>query len=62
MYSSEVESLLKECGLKIVKTYHVCVVPLSENHILLPVFLLYKIEYLISKIKLFGKNGSLFEK
>jgi len=55
MYSSEVESLLKECGLKIVKTYHVCVVPLSENHILLPVFYFIKLNILYTKIKLFGK-------
>jgi predicted TPR repeat methyltransferase len=59
MSISEVKTLLAESDLEIVKTYHLCVFPASDEHLLLPIFLLRPIEALLSKyrpLRNFGEN------
>jgi len=57
MSNAEVKSLLAKNGMEIVKIYHLCVFPASEKHMLLPVFLLYPIDALLSKWKLLQNYG-----
>jgi len=59
MSIGEVKSLLAKTGLKIVKIYHLCVFPSSDNHMLLPVFFLRPIEAFLIKrrsLQIFGEN------
>jgi len=50
MSIAEAETLLAENGLEIAKTYHLCVFPASERHMLLPPFLLRHIDGILSRI------------
>lgn len=53
----DVKKLLAKTGLEIVKTYHLCVFPASENHGLLPLFLLRPLDALLSKCRFFKGLG-----
>lgn len=53
----EVETLLAEFELEIAEKYHLCVFPTSDKHMLLPIFLLYKIETLLSKCHILQNYG-----
>jgi hypothetical protein len=44
----EAQSLAKEAGLKIVKVYHIGLLPITENHFILPTPLLKFIENIAS--------------
>ncbi len=44
----EAQSLTKEAGLKIVKVYHIGLLPITENHFILPTSLLKSIESIAS--------------
>ena len=57
MSIAEVKALLAENGLEIMKTYHLCVFPASEKHMLLPRFLLKAIENILAAIPVFGSVG-----
>jgi predicted TPR repeat methyltransferase len=55
----EVETLLAECELKVTEKFHLCVFPASDKHRILPIFLLHRIEALLSKcniLKNYGEN------
>jgi len=54
MSCCEVEMLLRENGLKIIDVYHLCVFPSSDNHLLIPISILYKLETIFSRCQLFG--------
>ena len=59
MSIADVKALLAENGLELVKVYHLCVFPASEKHMVLPKFLLRKIEAFLSKLhslQNFGEN------
>lgn len=59
MSIAEVESLLGNNGLEIVKTYHLCTFPASDRYMLLPVPVLRFIERVLSHISVlcnFGEN------
>ena len=55
----EVRALVAEHDLEIVRTYHSCVLPATDKHMLLPQPILWAIEWVLSRIPLFrnlGKN------
>ncbi len=59
MSIAEVEALLVETGLEIVRIYHLCVLPASDKHKLLPLFFLRHIEGILAHIQAlcnFGEN------
>lgn len=51
MSTAEVNALLRDSDLEIVKVYHLCVLPVSEGFPLLPVFALRPIEAFLSKLR-----------
>ncbi len=53
----EVEMLLAEFELEITEKYHLCVFPASDKHNLLPIFLLHKVETLLSKCRILQNYG-----
>jgi len=59
MSIAEAKALVAENGLEILKTYHLCVFPASEKHMLLPRFFLRHIEGMLNRIPVlcnFGEN------
>jgi predicted TPR repeat methyltransferase len=57
MSLKEVQKLLDNSNLKLVKKYHLCIIPASERRTFLPVFLLRPMEIILSKIGLFQNLG-----
>ena len=57
MSISEVQDLLAANELEIENTYHMCVLPLSENRTLLPCFLLSPIERLLARCSMLRTLG-----
>jgi SAM-dependent methyltransferase len=55
MGSVEVNALIKENDLEIIKIYHLCVMPASERHTFMPRFLLQPLEKLMTHIPIFYK-------
>ena len=59
MSNNEVNDLVSEAGLEIIKTYHISVLPFSEGRTILPIFLISPIEKLLSRcffLKKYGRN------
>jgi predicted TPR repeat methyltransferase len=57
MSLSDVKELLAKNDMEIVRTYHLCVFPASENHMFLPRSLLSYIERALSRCQLFRNLG-----
>jgi len=57
MSIAEVKALLEETGLEIVKIYHLCVFPASDERMLLPLFLLPYIERILNRIPVLHNLG-----
>ena len=57
MKLDEIKTLLSESYLEIVQTYHLCVLPASEKHTLLPISILSHIEARLSRCPLIGNIG-----
>jgi SAM-dependent methyltransferase len=53
----EVQDLLVSANMEIVQTYHLCVLPLSEEHMLLPRFLLRPAEGLLARCAILRSLG-----
>jgi len=53
MSTIEVNDLLKDNNLEVVKTYHLCVLPFSERRLFVPRILLQQLEKLMSHIPMF---------
>lgn len=59
MDTAQVKELLDNNGLEIVKIYHLCVFPATEERTILPIFLLQPLETVFSKVGFlqdFGQN------
>lgn len=59
MSLQDVRKLLSKNHLEITRSYHLCVLPASEKNMLLPAFLLKKLEGLLARISIlhnFGEN------